>query len=211
MGCKGSKNDVLSNVDVIPSEAPEQPINMTEIKGKIAKLMGLKDIHKLVTYEKYGLERSIETAREKIVELSAQQMKMKENYDFLLKYSLQRDADDVYRALDGSHTDKRVLIEILTARTKWQLELICQYYEFKYNVPLLEEIRKNLKTALGRLTGSQTGLGQLMLYITTDQPERDARLLKLSLKDHELLIEVILCHVYVSISQIHLIPYIAII
>jgi hypothetical protein len=190
MGCGGSKKDVISNVDVVPPQGNEEPISNNEIKAQINKVMGLKDINKLVIYEKYGLDRSIELAREKLIGLTVSHQKVKDNYEFLLNYAMERDADDVHRALHGTHTDKRVLIDILTARTKWQLELIGVVYERKHNIPLLEDVKNTLRTSLGRLTGTQTGLGQLMLYITTDQPERDGRLLQQCIKDHELLIEV---------------------
>ena len=191
MGCQGSKNDIQDSQ--VPAELDTDGVceaSSTAMKAKAKELAALKAAYNEVSFEKYGLEKMVQDVREELMSVTGVYTKAKEDYDFLLRYALERDADDVYRALQGNNIDKSVLIDILTARTKWQLELICTYYQEKHGESLIQEIQKKLKTSLGVLTGSQSGLGRLLLWVCTDQPERDAQLLDTYHKDTEVIIEV---------------------
>mmetsp|Transcript_3601 Transcript_3601/g.5585 ORF Transcript_3601/g.5585 Transcript_3601/m.5585 type:complete len:539 (-) Transcript_3601:148-1764(-) len=193
MGCGGSK-DAAGDVSVpgeLATNESEVEINLPDIKGRLKELTSVKLAHNLLLFEKYGIESVLAQCRDELSSLTMTQQKAKDGYEFLLQYAMERDADDVFRALQASQIDKRVLIDILTSRTKWQLEMIGNIYEKKHNVSLIREIQRNLRTSLGRLTGSQSGLGRLLLFVCTDQPERDGQLLTNHIKDMDIIIEIV--------------------
>ena len=162
-----------------------------EVKKRVQAIMTLKNYRRRAIYEKCGVEHALAIARQKLTEFSEEQNKSKENYDFMLNYAMERDADDLFRALSSnSKEDKRVLIDVLTARTKWQLNLISEAYERKHNSPLLKKIKENLRTSMGIFTGNNTDLGRLLLLVAMDQPERDAQLLTTYINDFDKIIEV---------------------
>lgn len=188
MGCSSSKK----NQDVaIPGEieAPVQPeeLNMNEVKKYLNDLYNTKELYNQSLLESYGLDSLLEKCREQLIELATTQQKSKDNYEFLLNYAMERDSDDVYRALQASNVDKRVLIDILTARPKWQLDRISELYEKKHKTPLIAEIQKQLK----KFTGSQSDLGKLLLNVCMEQPQRDSYLLNTHLKELDIVIEII--------------------
>jgi hypothetical protein len=187
MGCGGSKksSDVMVPGDLENSH-PEE-LNMTEVKARVNELYQTKNENNEILLEKVGLDAMLNLCRDELSDLATQQQKSRDNYEFLLRYAMERDADDVYRALQSSQIDKRVIIDILTARTKWQLDQISDIFQKKHNVPLISEIQKRLTKSL---TGSQSDLGKLLLYVCMEQPERDSYLLQHQIKDMGIIIEV---------------------
>ena len=188
MGCTGSKkpqNDVLSPSDIEVPLPPEE-LNMNEVKKYLNDLSTTKDLYNQSLLESYGLDSLLEKCREQLIELATTQQKSKDNYEYLLNYVMQRDSDDIYRALQSSNIDKRVLIEILTARPKWQLDRIAELYEKNHHTSLIGEIQKQLK----KFSGSQSELGKLLLNVCMEQPQRDSYLLNTHLKELDIIIEV---------------------
>lgn len=192
MGCGGSKAKKKSDV----AEVPEEEIEIaykggSEVKKRVHTIMALKTRLQRAVFEKCGVEAHIESSRDKLSKLSEGLVKAKEQYQFLLNYAMERDADELFRALTSSSSaDKRVLIDVLTARTRWQLGLITEAYERKHHVPLLKIIKDNLRTSIGVFTGSNSDLGRLLLLVAMDQPERDAQLLQQHTTDFDKIIEV---------------------
>jgi hypothetical protein len=185
MGCSGSKtpsSDVVSR----PTEIPTEELNMNEVKNKLNDLYLAKESYNQVLFESHGLDSLLGKCREQLIELATTQQKSKDNYEFLLNYAIERDADDIHRALQLSQIDKRILIEILTARPKWQLNKICEVYEKKHKEQLINEIQKQLK----KFTGSQSDLGKLLLNVCMEQPQRDSNLLSLHIKELDIVVEV---------------------
>lgn len=194
MGCGGSKAK-LKKPDIAELENGEQVEiaykGGSELKKRVHIIMALKARLQQATFEKVGIEDYIEEAREKLSTSSEAVQRTKMNYKNLLTLTMERDADDLYNALtSNSREDKRVLIDVLTARTKWQLALITEAYERKYSVPLLKMIKENLKTSIGIFTGSNSELGRLLLLVATEQPERDAVLLTQNINDFDIIAEV---------------------
>lgn len=193
MGCGGSKAKKKSDVANLE---PEEEIEIaykggSEVKKRVHTIMALKTRLQRAVFEKCGVEAHIEQSRERLTKLSEGLVKAKESYQTLLNYSMERDADELYRALTtSSTTDKRVLIDVLTARTRWQLQLITEAYERKHHVPLLKIIKDSLRTSIGIFTGSSSDLGRLLLLVAMDQPERDAQLLYQHTSDFDKIIEV---------------------
>lgn len=166
-------------------------VDLTEFRKLIQRLSSLQESLKLLTSEKYGVQKSLDVAQEQLLELTTEQDGLKTKYQNLLRRVVEKDVDDISRALNSSSSlDKRALLEILTERPKWHITMISEAYERQHNVPLSLRIRENLTSQFGKLTGSKTGLSRLLEYITTDQPERDGRFLKAALSDLDLLLEV---------------------
>jgi hypothetical protein len=189
---------VQENVVHIPEEPIQQleePINMSEVRVLLDRLGELHKELTTLTCEKYGIQYSLDTYQRKLVELTSDQSNAKAKYLNLLNQALDRDVDDVHKALNSQQIEKRILIDILTARSKWQIDLIAQIYDRKYHIPLFHQVRESLTTSMGRFTGSQTELGRLLKYMTTEQPERDGRLLKSFIADADGIVEV--CSSYI--------------
>jgi hypothetical protein len=187
MGCAGSKSDV-QEPDLAPGDIEvdiASDSSISQLKAKIKELEKLKMHHNELLFEQAGVTKMLDDTRDELLSATTVEAKAKEDYNFLLRYAMERDADDVYRAMQNT-LDKQVLIDILTARTKWQLELISNLFEQKHGVQLKKEMQRNLTT----LTGNQTGLGRLLLWVSTDQPERDAQVLSTHIKDMDVIIEV---------------------
>lgn len=192
MGCGGSKAKKKSDVAQVDEEEIEIAYKGgSEVKKRVHTIMALKTRLQRAVFEKCGVEAHIEESREKLTKLSEGLVKAKESYQFLLNYAMERDADELFRALTSSSSaDKRVLIDVLTARTRWQLGLITEAYERKHHVPLLKIIKDNLRTSIGVFTGSNSDLGRLLLLVAMDQPERDSQLLQQHTSDFDKIIEV---------------------
>eukprot|EP01032_Pedospumella_encystans_P021457 gene21457-24340_t len=195
MGCGGSKAKKKS--DIAEMEVGEEPLVIdykggSEVKKRIHIIMALKTRLQKATFEKLGIEDYIEESRNRLTSLSEQLHKSKLEYKRLLDFTMEQDADNLYNALtSNTRDDKRVLIDVLTARTKWQLALITEAYERKYSVPLLKMIKENLRTSIGIFTGSNSELGRLLLLVATEQPERDAQLLLQNINDFDKIAEVL--------------------
>lgn len=206
MGCANSKvpsdyNEIVvvqnkvssqssSSSALSPLKIEEEIIDLNEVNELIQHFMLLTNDIKKLNNEKYGIQKTIDIYQKKLIQTTEEQNNSKNKYQNLLQKVVDKDVDDVYRALTSQQVDKRVLINILTARPKWHIALIADSYEKIYGVQLFRQIRENLKTQLGRLTGSKTGLARLLQLITTDQPERDAKLLKNSINDIDVILEV---------------------
>jgi hypothetical protein len=188
MGCTSSKQqeNALIPSSSTPSEVIE--LNMNEVKAKLNDLYLIKESYHTLLLEQYGLDSLLEKCREQLIELANTQLKSKENYEFLLNYVIERDCDDLYRALQAASgsVDKRILIEILTARPKWQLDRISAVYEKKYSIQLISEITRHLK----KFSGAQSDLGKLLLNICMEQPQRDSHLLYTHIKESDVIVEV---------------------
>ena len=193
MGCGGSKAKKKGDV-VDPDDIGEVEIAYkggSELKKRVHTIMALKTRYQRTMFEKCGIEFYIEQTREQLSRSSEVVHKAKEEYQTLLNEAMERDADELYRALtSNSKADKPVLIDVLTARTKWQMSLITEAYERKHHVPLLKIIKENLRTSMGLFTGSTSDLGRLLLLIATDQPERDAQLLHQHANNFDIICEV---------------------
>jgi hypothetical protein len=194
MGCGGSKSKTRkgSGGDVVDVEDIEISYKgSSEIKKRVHTIMALKSRHQRAIWEKCGIEYYIEEGRTKLTELSETLLKSKESYNTLLGYAMEKDVDELYVALSSnSRADKKVLIEVLTTRTRWQMAIISETYEQKYGDPLIQKIKDNLRTSMGFFTGNNTDLGRLLLMVVTDQPERDAQLLLAHVNDFDIILEV---------------------
>lgn len=181
----------ITNNNISPVKV-EEIVDLTEVNELIQQYMLLLlDIKKL-NNEKCGIQKTIDIYQTKLLQLTEEQNNSKYKYNNLLQKVVEKDVEDVNRALTSQQVDKRILINILTARPKWHIALISDSYEKMYDIQLFRQIRENLTTQFGRLTGSKTGLGRLLQLITTDQTERDAKLLKNSINDIDSIFEIIL-------------------
>ena len=129
--------------------------------------------------EKIGIISILDDEREKLLSLLAKQSELSKLRDPLMKYTWERDADDIHRAFSKFSADKALLIGILATRTKWQTHCIAVIFEQKYGTPLLEQVINDMTTLLGKLiTGKETGLCKLLTYRILPQAERDAAFLR---------------------------------
>ena len=188
MGCGGSKAKKKSDVvDLDENIEVDYKKGSSEVKKMVHTIMALKTRLQVATFEKCGIEYTLSVMREKLSNSSGTVQKAKDEYLRLLNVAMERDADELFRALtSNSKADKIVLIDVLTARTKWQMNLITEAYERKHHVPLLKIIKENLRTSLGSITGA----GRLLLHLTMDQPERHAQLLQQHLSNFDIITEV---------------------
>lgn len=190
MGCGGSKAAKKSDI-VDPDEVEIAYKGGSEVKKRVHTIMALKARLQKATYEKCGNEFHTTQMREQLSRSSEVVQAAKTEYQNLLNYAMERDADELYRALtSNSKADKIVLIDVLTARTKWQMSLITEAYERKHHVPLLKIIKENLRTSIGIFTGNNSDLGRLLLLVAMDQPERDAQLLTQHINNFDIITEV---------------------
>ena len=117
--------------------------------------------------------------------------------EVLLRACLEKDVEDIHEmcdtggknaaeaaakkmksALVGS-SDKNALVNILCTRTRWQLKDIAELYEDRYDVKLIDTVNAALSTLVTSfMTGSGQGLNKLIKYKLSDQPTRDATLLR---------------------------------
>jgi hypothetical protein len=106
--------------------------------------------------------------------------------------SIVASVDVIYEAFnDKFRVDKSALIDVLANRAKWQINLIADVYEKKYNVELQAQITSKLTTFFGTLvTWSQTYLCKMLIYRILDQPERDAAILEDFKGDTDVICEV---------------------
>jgi hypothetical protein len=180
-------------LNIIPSPLEgEDSADLSEIHYLMTELKKLREEMKLLTYEKYGVQSALDVCQQKLVELTGDQNTSKSKYQTLLSKVIERDVEEVSRALNSQNVEKGALIQILTARPRWHIALIAEEYQRQFDSPLSLQIREKLTTQFGKLTGSKTGLGKLLEYITTEQPERDGKLLKFAIGDLDLLLEVAL-------------------
>jgi len=189
MGCGGSKAKKKSDVlDLDENIEVDYKKGSSEVKKMVHTIMALKARLQVATFEKCGVEYTLSAMREQLSKSSGTVQKAKDDYLRLLNVAMERDADELFRALtSNSKADKIVLIDVLTARTKWQMNLITEAYERKHHVPLLKIIKENLRTSLGSITGA----GRLLLHLTMDQPERDAQLLQQHLSNFDIITEIV--------------------
>lgn len=171
-------------------EEGEGETDLTELRELTQRLSSVKESLRLLTYEKYGVQKTLDVAQEQLLELTTEQEGLKTTYQGLLRRVVERDVEDISNALSPPSLDKKVLLEILTNRPTWHVTMISEAYQRRHSVPLSLRIRETLTSQFGKLTGSKTGLSHLLEYITTDQPERDGRFLKAALGDLDLLLEV---------------------
>jgi hypothetical protein len=206
MGCGGSKGSRPKS-DVVDPSSPgrgggggghydSDDVEIaykggSEVKKRVHTIMALKARLAKSTHERCGLEYHLEQMRGQLSRSSETVQRAKDEYLSLLNDAMERDADELFRALTtSSRADKMIMIDVLTARTRWQLNLITEAYEKKHHVPLLKIIKENLRTSMGLLTGSNSDLGRLLLLIAMDQPERDAQLLTQHLGNFDIITEV---------------------
>lgn len=206
MGCSNTKvpSDVVAERTpkydpvVKPQEMSENALplheelhaDLSEIQELSHQLKELNDQLKLLVSEKYGVQRTVDIVQAKLLDLTTEQTNSKNKYQNLLTRVVEKDAEELYRGLNSANVDKRILIEVLTARPRWHITLIAETYEREYNVPLFLQIREKVTSQFGKLIGSKTGLSKLLEYMTTDQPERDGNFLQSSIHDIDLLLEV---------------------
>jgi len=117
--------------------------------------------------------------------------------EVLLRACLEKDVEDIHEMCDTSGknvaesaakkmksalvgtNDKSALVNIICTRTRWQLKDIAEMYEEKYEVKLLDTVNAALSTLVSSfMTGSGQGLNKLIKYKLSDQPTRDATLLR---------------------------------
>lgn len=176
--------------NALPAPHDEPHVDISEIQELLHQLKDLKDELKFLIYEKYGVQRSVDIIQRKLLELSTEQTNSKNKYQNLLTKVVEKDVEELYRGLNSSTVDKRILIEVLTARPRWHITMIAETYERQYNVPLFLQIREKVTSQFGKLIGSKTGLSKLLEYMTTDQPERDGKFLQLAINELDFLLEV---------------------
>jgi hypothetical protein len=181
---------------VVEGEGDDDPaVDLTKIRELTQRFSSRNESLRLLTSEKYGVQKSLDLAQEQLLELTTEQDDLKTKYQSLLRRVVDKDVEEISRSLNSassssSNLDKRSLLMILTERPKWHITMISEAYERQHGTPLSLRIRENLTSQFVKLTGSKTGLSRLLEYITTDQPERDGRFLKAALTDLDLLLEV---------------------
>jgi hypothetical protein len=187
--------------NIIPTPQGDDHVDLSEIHEMLAELKKLREEMKILTYEKYGVQSALDVCQQKLVELTGDQNTSKNKYQTLLSKVVERDVEEIHRALSLQNIDKNALIEILTARPKWHITKITEAFERQFDSPLSLQIREKLTTQFGKLTGSKTGLGRLLEFITTEQSHRDGKFLKAATGDLDLLLEVVHLLLHLSPSS----------
>ena len=143
MGCKGSKGALdldgppsLSSLDSLPASKGEKQDGALrqrlkqEMVESLAQMKELKANLKLTEQEKHGLMVTSEMLREKLVETVANSDKLKEERQESMDRIWQLDVDDIKNACKSfGGSDRDTLVDILTARTGWQIREIAKKYE----------------------------------------------------------------------------------
>ena len=198
MGCTSSKDDFSA---LAPGEIPqlkgkeaERAVKRmkAEIETIVAYINEQKDAMKPLILERNGVNVMLTEQREKLMKLLARKEALFNERAPLMEVVWERDADVIYEAFNSGFTiDKSALIEVLANRTRWQINLIAEVYEKKYNLSLIYQIISSMTTLFGSLvTGSQTNLCKLLIYRILNQRERDAALLKDYINDPDVICEI---------------------
>lgn len=185
MGCTGSKSGAVANpnnpLEFVPKDIQDaRPAQLRkDITEKFKIYVEKRDKLKPLLAEKYGLTAIIDEQREKLIQKLSQKEEIVQQRKKLMDKTWERDADEIFKAFSKFQTDKTVLVNILCARTYWQISEISAIFQKKYQVTLISKVVNELTTVLGTLlTGSGTGLSKLLTYRILPQHERDAALLK---------------------------------
>lgn len=183
MGCTGSKNAVKEQNPLEFQHKEITDARPTKLRKDINDLYAIyvtkRDRLKPLLAEKYGIEALTNEQREKIISKSSKQEELMQQRKALMDKTWERDADEIFKAFSKFNTDKTVLVNILCARTYWQISEIAAIFERKNGVSLISKVVNELTTVLGTLlTGSGTGLSKLLTYRILPQPDRDAALLR---------------------------------
>jgi uncharacterized protein YukE len=180
MGCSNSKD--AGTVSQNPTEfKPKEIVDSRpdalrrDITATYKNYTTRRDKIKPLLAEKYGVTAIIDDEREKLVAIMLKKDRLAQERAPFMARVWERDADDIYQAFQKFSADKSTIVNILCARTYWQINEIARVFESKYNTPLLEKV---VSTMIGVLTGSGTGLSKLLTYRILPQPERDAALLR---------------------------------
>lgn len=184
MGCTNSKNQTappLNPLEYKPKDLTDaRPDALRrDITEKFKWYVVKRDRIKPLLAEKYGIAAMIEEEREKLMPVLVKKDDLYKQRQPFMEKTWERDADDIHKAFSKFSTDKSILVNILCARTYWQIDCIAEVYERKYNAPLLQKVVNEMTTMLGSLlTGSGTGLSKLLTYRILPQGERDAAILR---------------------------------
>jgi len=206
MGCKGSKGvremdgpPSLSSLNELPESKGEKQDATLRAKLKqemmdiLAAMKELKLNVRTSEQEKQGLTSTIEELRTKLVITISNKDRLKEEREEFMNQIWTLDADDIKKACKSfGGSDRDSLVDILTARTGWQIREIAGFYEQKYK----SKMHKDLENAFKGFLGGKSGLCRLILLRAMEPDTRDATLLReyssgLSLVD-EYLIEIIM-------------------
>lgn len=199
MGCTGSRgaDDFtldMNEVSLLKGKQADRAIKKmkAEIDQVYPFIMEQKDLMKPFILERNGINVMLTEQREKLQKLLAKKEALLKERAPLMEECWERDADVIYEAFNESfRVDKSALIDVLANRARWQINLIADVFEKKYNIALLHQICSSLTTALGSVvTGSQTNLCKLLIYRILDQPERDSALLKDFINDTDVICEI---------------------
>jgi regulator of replication initiation timing len=142
--------------------------------------------------ERNGVNVLLTEQREKLMKLLARKDELYKQRVPLMEDVWETDADVIYEAFNAGFTvDKSALIDVLANRARWQINLIAEVFEKKYNMPLIHQIVSQMQTLFGSIvTGSNTNLCKLLIYRILDQRERDAALLKDNISDTDVICEI---------------------
>ncbi len=184
MGCGKSKDTGTANqnpLEFTPKEIVDNRPDALrrDITETYKWYSARRDKIKPLLAEKYGINALIDDEREKLVGILQKKEQLYNERQPFMEKLWERDADDLHKAFQKFSTDKSMLVNILCARTYWQIEEIGKKYQQKYGQSLLERVINEMTTLLGSiLTGSGTGLSKLLTYRILPQAERDAAILR---------------------------------
>jgi Annexin len=141
--------------------------------------------------ERKGVSVMMIEQREKLHKLLSRKEELIEQRAPLMDACWELDADIIFEAFNSGFTvDKGALIDVLANRTRWQINLISDVFERKYDKALKVQILSQMTTLFGSLvTGSQTNLCKLLIYRILEQPERDGTLMKDYISDQDVICE----------------------
>jgi regulator of replication initiation timing len=114
--------------------------------------------------EKKGLDVLLNEQKEKLARLLAKKEELLQQRAPLMEAVWESDADIIYESFnEGFTVNKNALVDVLANRTKWQVDLIADVFEKKYNVPLQQQISSKLSSTMGSLVaGSNKYLCKLI-------------------------------------------------
>lgn len=155
MGCRGSKDGVKGDNPLEFVAKDLKDVRPDKLRKDITELFAIytakRDKMRPLLAEKYGISAFTDEERERLVPLLTEKEKLFSERQPLMDRVWDRDAEELHRAFSKFQTDKSVLVNILCARTYWQIKAIGQVYERKFGHPLLAKVVSDLTTVLGSL------------------------------------------------------------
>lgn len=133
MGCGGSKDvkDASDPLTFVPKDiADNRPDKIRkELTALYAVYVQNRDKVRPLLAEKYGIQAVTDEEREKLLPLSNTKEELFRRREPLLQRVWEKDVEDIQKAFSKSFsTDKSALVNIICARTYWQLAEISRLF-----------------------------------------------------------------------------------